>query len=156
MLLAAVLGQGPQAQAARTREGLISMGYMRHNAVIVTAAGYAMKGRADLPAPDVEAFRQSLPAEWQPLIVGQVPVVVNDFVSFAFLPDGSNEGWDDSGLGDQYRQQFIDLFSFAYEDGSTPFDVLVIDARFGGDGPYPEDGPKAIVTLNPHATAIDG
>ena len=132
------------------------MGYMRHNAVIVTADGYAMKGRAGFPAPDVDAFRQSLPAKWQHLVIGPVPSVINDYVSFAFLPDGSKEGWDDSDAGDEYRQQFTDLFSFAHEDGSTPFDVLVIDARFGGDGPVPEDGPQAIVTLNPHATACEG
>lgn len=125
------------------------MGYMRHNAIIVTAAGYALEGRHD--APDVDAFRQSLPEQWQRLVIGPVKSVINDYQSFAFLPDGSNEGWDDSDLGDEYRQRFIDLFSFAYEDGSTPFNVLVVDARFGGDEPGDGFEPELVVTVNPHA-----
>jgi hypothetical protein len=68
------------------------MGYMRHSAVVVTAAGYAMEGRVGAPAPDVEAFRNSLPEDWRHLVIGPVKSVVNDYQSFAFLPDGSKEG----------------------------------------------------------------
>lgn len=131
------------------------MGYTRHNAVIVTAADYAMEGGVGLPpAPDVEAFRQSLPEGWRHLVVGPVHSVVNSYQSFAFLPDGSKEGWDTSDEGDAYRQRFIDLFSFAYVDGSTPFDVLVMDARFGGDEPGAGYEPALIANLNPHVTAV--
>jgi hypothetical protein len=129
------------------------MGYMRHNAVIVTAADYAMRGEYGVAAPDVEAFRESLPEEWRRLLVGPVQSVMNGYLSFAFLPDGSKEGWGDSDLGDEFRQRFIDLFAFAYEDGSTPFDVLVIDARFGGDEPGAECEPELIVKANPRTTA---
>ncbi len=127
------------------------MGYMRHNAVIVTAAGDVMRGERDgVPAPDVEAFRQSLPEKWRRLVTGPVRSVMEDYVTFAFLPDGSHEGWDDSNLGDELRQRFLDLFTFAHEDGSTPFDVL--DVRFGGD--VDEDfEPAVIATLGPRTTA---
>lgn len=125
------------------------MGYMRHNAIIVTAAGYAMRGSGK-DVPDVEAFRRSLPEQWQRLIIGPVESVVNDYQTFAFLPDGSNEGWDESDQGDEYRKQFLGLFSFAWEDGSTPFDVLIVDARFGGDEPGAEYEPELVVTANPH------
>jgi hypothetical protein len=126
---------------------------MRHNAVIVTAHGWALTRQTEFPVPDIGAFRESLPEQWQRLVIGPVRSAFEDYVSFVFLPDGSKEGWPESDLGDGFRQQFIDLFSFAYEDGSTPFDVLVIDARFGGDEPGADAEPQLITTLNPHATA---
>jgi hypothetical protein len=132
------------------------MGYTRHNAVIVTAAGAVMRGeRRDVPvpAPDVEAFRESLPEKWRRLVTGPVRSVAEDYETWAFLPDGSKEGWEDSRLGDEFRQRFIDLFAFAHEDGSSPFDVLVIDARFGGDEPGAECEPELIVKANPRTTA---
>jgi hypothetical protein len=80
------------------------MGYIRHNAIIVTAAGYAMEGSYVAAAPDVAAFRDSLPEQWRHLVIGPVKSVMNDYQSFAFLPDGSKEGWKDSDLGDEYPQ----------------------------------------------------
>lgn len=129
------------------------MGYTRHNAIVVTALGFFMRGKGDIPAPDVEAFRSSLPPAWQALIVGPVPSVVEDYQSFAFLPDGSKEGWEDSDRGDEYRQQFIDLFSVTGADGFTYTDVLVLDARFGGDEPEAGYEPVLTVAANPHVTA---
>jgi hypothetical protein len=127
--------------------------YTRHNAVIVTAHGYVFRSQSGFPPPDVEAFRQSLPEGWRPLVIGPVRSAFEDYVSFVFLPDGSKEYWPESDDGDRYRQQFTDLFRFAYEDGSTPFDVLVIDVRFGGDEPGAGDEAELIATLNPHAAA---
>jgi len=100
------------------------MGYIAHDAVMVTASDY-------VAMPDVEAFRQSLPEEWRPLVIGPVRSVINGYLHFVFLPDGSKEGWGTSDQGDEYRQQFADLFSAGYEDGSSPFDVVKI--RYGGD-----------------------
>lgn len=113
------------------------MGCMRHNAIVVVANGYVFSGgtRSGVPVPDVEAFRSSLPYGWQHLVVGPIASVVNDYVTFVFAADGSKEGWRDSDDGDRYRQQFLDMFRFAYEDGSSPFQVLIVDARFGGDEP---------------------
>jgi hypothetical protein len=100
------------------------MGYIAHDAVMVTASDYA-------DMPDVEAFRQSLPEEWRPLVIGPIRSVINGYLNFAFLPDGSKEGWDTSDQGDEYRQRFADLFSAGHEDGSSPFNVVKV--RYGGD-----------------------
>jgi hypothetical protein len=127
------------------------MSTTRHNAIIVTATGAAMSGLfPDVPVPDVEGFRLSLPEPWRRLVIGPVITQLNGYWNYAFLPDGSYEGWAESDLGEQYRQQFIDLFSFAYSDGSTPHDVVVLEARFGEQT---HDEPALIATFNPHATA---
>jgi hypothetical protein len=104
------------------------MGYIAHDAVLVTASDY-MEGRDGWP--DVDAFRQSLPEEWRSLVIGPVRSITNGYLSYAFLPDGSKEGWDTSDQGDEYRQRFAALFLARYSDGSGPFDVVKV--RYGGD-----------------------
>ena len=112
------------------------MSYPRHNAVVVVASAVVFSSLfSDLTPPDVDGFRASLPEQWRPLVVGPIPSVINGYVTYLFAPDGSGEGWEDSDDGDRYRHQFIELFNFKYSDGSSPYDVLVIDARFGGDEP---------------------
>lgn len=95
------------------------MGYITHDAVIVVID--EMSGRA---LPDVGGFRESLPQQWQGLVVGPVDSVANAQLVYAFLPDGSKEGWPSSDRGDEYREQFVNLFN-AYADVTT--------FRFGGD-----------------------
>lgn len=133
------------------------MGYTRHNVIIVTIAGYVKSLSADPGGgdrmPDIEGFRASMPEEWQRLLVGPATSVVNGYETWAFLPDGSKEGWGTSGLGDQLRERFTNLFQFTYDDGSSPFDVIVIDVRFGGDEPGCGDEPPVIVTVSPHERA---
>lgn len=106
------------------------MGYMAHHTVIVTADDYVLDEQY---LPDVDGFRANLPDEWQQLVTGPHQAIVNGYVTWMFLPDGSQEGWDTSDEGDEYRQQFADLFAIRHEDESTPFDVVVV--RFGGDEP---------------------
>lgn len=106
------------------------MGYIAHHAVIVTASDYVLK--TDY-LPDVEAFRATLPDDWATLVVGPHQAIINGYVTWMFLPDGSKEGRGTSDDGDRYRQQFADLFALRYDDESTPFDVVV--ARYGGDQP---------------------
>lgn len=133
------------------------MGYPRHDTVIVTVNGYVFKdGIADVPAPDIDAFRDSLPEHWRPLGIGPVPSLVNDYVTFVFLPDGSKEGWDTSDDGDAYRKQFIELFSACHGDGSSPFDVVVVHARYGGDEPGAGYEPELVVTSNIDKVSGDG
>lgn len=111
------------------------MGHMAHDAVIVTVSDYVLTPAPGRPAmPDVDAYRASLPADWQALVVGPARSITNGYLTYAFLPDGSKEGWDTSDQGDEYREQFAALFSFRYEDGSSPFDVVHV--RFGGDERY--------------------
>lgn len=95
------------------------MGYIAHDAVIATMHFGE--------APDIDAFRKSLPDEFRHLVIGPIASVVNDHPSFAFLPDGSKEGWGDSDLGDEFRQQFIELFR--HVEGRAD----VVSVRFGGD-----------------------
>lgn len=102
------------------------MGYIRHDAVLVATETYREGG-----LPDVAGFRMSLPARWQPLVIGPIITPVNRTVLYAFLPDGSKEGWQDSHDGDRYREEFRRLFRFAYDDGSSPDDVVTVS--FGGD-----------------------
>ena len=117
------------------------MGYIEHAAVIVTVSDYANDDRDLAPGPKVEAFRESLPEEWRALVIGPVRAVVNGYGTYAFLPDGSKEGWRDSDQGDEYRSQFKAIFAFRYEDGSSPFDV--VEVRYGGDFQMEFDGPRA-------------
>ena len=100
------------------------MGYIKHDSVIVVISDILDTGQM----PDVDAFRQSLPEEWRSLIVGPIQAVVNGYVTYAFLPDGSKEGWALSDRGDEYRDAFIELFNVGYSDGSSPFDVTRIPA----------------------------
>jgi hypothetical protein len=113
------------------------MGYIAHDAVIVTVSNY----KPEL-MPDVSAFIESMPEEFRHLVVGPIGSAVNSFVTWFFAPDGSKEFWDTSDLGDGWRRKFIDLFRFAYEDGSSPFDVVSV--RFGGDFGCEFDGPIAV------------
>jgi hypothetical protein len=104
------------------------MGYMRHDSVLVVVEDYIL----DRPEmPDVEAFKRTVPEPYRSLIVGPIPAAVNAYVTYAFLPDGSKEGWPESDDGDRYRDRFVELFDFGYSDGSSPFDVTRV--RHGGD-----------------------
>jgi hypothetical protein len=107
------------------------VGYIKHDSVLVVVGDY-MIGRPEMP--DVEAFRQSLPEEWRPLVVGPVHAITNGYMTFAFLPDGSKEGWPPSDRGDEYRDAFVELFNHGYSDGSSSFEVTRV--RHGGDEPH--------------------
>ncbi|MFG1846711.1 hypothetical protein [Micromonospora carbonacea] len=101
------------------------MGYIAHDAIIVTTSDCRPGG-----LPDIDAFRASLPPEFQPLVIGPVRSITNGYLSYVFLPDGSKEGWDTSDDGDDYRARFVALFDQRYEDGSTHDQWIGV--RFGG------------------------
>jgi hypothetical protein len=102
------------------------MGYMAHHAVVVYSHGFIEEGRFGYTPPDIEGFRESLPPEFQSLVIGPVPTACNGDYVYVFLPDGFKEGWSDSDLGDQYRRTFCELFDPAAD---------VVEVRFGGDDP---------------------
>lgn len=107
------------------------MGYMAHHAVVVTYSDWVLK---EAWMPDIAGFRANLPADLRPLLVGPIPGAINAYSSWAFLPDGSKEGWDLSDDGDRARQAFADLFAVRWEDEEgSPFNVALV--RFGGDEP---------------------
>ncbi|MFF7824245.1 hypothetical protein ACFZCM_03380 [Streptomyces rochei] len=115
------------------------MGYIVHDAVIVTTTDCRPGG-----LPDVDAFRESLPAHLRPLVVGPITSPLNGFISFVFLPDGSKEGWGASDEGDTYRAQFAALFNQQYSDGSTHDDTVAI--RYGGDLRHEQPNPTVTYT----------
>jgi hypothetical protein len=102
------------------------MGYIAHDAVIVVTQDFRDGG-----LPDIEAFRQSLSVELRPLVIGPIESAINNSWIYAFLPDGSKEGWTLSDDADEARGRFKDLFRFTYEDNSSPDDWVHV--RFGGD-----------------------
>jgi hypothetical protein len=102
------------------------MGRIVHDAIVVTTTDFRPEG-----LPDIQAFRDTLPEHFRQLVVGPIPAPLNGYVSYAFLPDGSKEGWGASDEADDYRSQFAALFSHRYEDGSTHDEVVAI--RFGDD-----------------------
>ena len=108
------------------------MGYMKHDVVVATMS--------DSVAPDMDAFRASIPERFRSIVIGPIPGVINGYVTCAMLPDGSKEGWADSDEADAIRARFVALFGQRYEDGSSDFDV--VHAEFGGDFTY-ESGINA-------------
>jgi hypothetical protein len=116
------------------------MGYIKHDAVIVTIAGHVF-GPGEPSAPDVAAFVTSMPEHLRHLVVGPIPAVMNGYVTYVFAPDGSKEGWRDSDEADVWRERFVRLFDFTYDDGSSPFDVVAVS--FGEDQVY-EGGARVV------------
>lgn len=119
------------------------MGTYIHDAVTVTTAAWRDGG-----LPDIDAFRDSLPEEFRQLVIGPVPSCFNGRVSYAFLPDGSKEGWPPSDQGDEYRARFAALFAQQDEDGATCDDTVHI--RYGGDHRH-DNAPEIRYTHGGHA-----
>lgn len=79
------------------------MGYTKHDAVIATTFG--------MDTPDIDAFRESLPPGLRGLVIGPVNDISNNgYATYAFLPDGSKEGWPQSDIADAARERFKALF----------------------------------------------
>ena len=90
------------------------MGYIRHNAVIVTAAGY------DDALQALERAHQKAQELFGPLVTPVVESVINGYRSFFVAPDGSKEDWPESDAYDAKRKEFCGFIdSLAYEDGSS-------------------------------------
>ena len=120
------------------------MGYIRHEAVIAIVNDWTSIGGQD----EVQAFRDlkaQMPEEFQPLLVGPVPHVVNggSTVAFLYLPDGSKEGWADSDTGDVWRDRFLALCrSLRYPEFAH--------LRVGGD-----DGGAEVLAGTPGAAVLE-
>lgn len=118
------------------------MGYINNHAVVFTVFGYAAEGvqvAIEAWARDVDTIPNP-PFNYRPSVLLRGPVVglVNDSVSFAFLPDGSKEGWDTSDLGDEARRRLVEVLeSFRYEDGSSPVRYIEVS--------YDEQDRKQVV-----------
>lgn len=117
------------------------MGYVQHDIVIVTFDSYALDKDW---MPDVPAFLDAMPERLRSLVVGPVQSLVNGYITYVFTSDGSKDGWPNSDEAAEWRRRFADLFSFQYDDGSTPFDVVEIS--YGGDMRYDWERPQAAYT----------
>ncbi|MBG9567550.1 hypothetical protein [Brevibacillus agri] len=97
------------------------MGFIRHNAIVVTGADYNSGAfeKAHLKAMELFGLLTSpiVHSDW------------NGYMSFFVAPDGSKEGWADSVEGDKKRKEFADFIdSLAYGDGSNS--VKFVDVAY--------------------------
>jgi hypothetical protein len=102
------------------------MGYMAHNAIIVTS--WQEKGTEAAHGLAVGIFPKD---QVSPLS----DTVTNGYRTFAIFPDGSKEGWEDSNEGDKNRDAFMAALDKFWEKGLW---VDVVEVRFGGDLENPE------------------
>jgi len=93
------------------------MGYIRHDAIIVTAWDEERLSRAHAKARELK-----LP------VSEVVPSGVNGYVSFLIAPDGSKEGWQPSDDGDKNRAAWK---AWARDEKELWVDWTHI--RYGGD-----------------------
>ncbi|PAE20522.1 hypothetical protein CHH80_10945 [Bacillus sp. 7504-2] len=99
------------------------MGYIRHNAIVVTGYSYpeAQKKFEKVYSKANELF--------EGLVSNIIPALTNGYQSFLIAPDGSKEGWDLSDEYDAKRKEFADFVdSMAYGDGSNP--IQFVDIAF--------------------------
>ncbi len=125
------------AEPCPTLATLRCVGYIAHDTVIVTIAGHA---------PRVEAFRAGMPDQLRHLLVGPIPSVVNDYVTFVFAPDGSKLGWPERDLADEWRQRFVQMLEESHENDAGLVDVVHV--RYGGDHSV-EHGPTIVGAEHP-------
>lgn len=98
------------------------MGYIRHNAIVVTSWDEYLLSEAHKKAAEI--FNQVAP------ITPITPKGRNGYASFLVAPDGSKEGWELSEVGNVCRERFVTwLDSQRDEDGSTPLQWL--ETQFG-------------------------
>lgn len=97
------------------------MGYMRHNAIVVTS----WKGQAITEA-------SALARRFGLQVIGPSDEVVNGYRTLLVCPDGSKEGWIESNAGDDARKHFKKwLDEQRFEDGSTSLEWAEI--AYGSD-----------------------
>jgi len=108
------------------------MGYIKHNAIVVTGWDTKQIEAARLKA--IEIFEQCFSDEpiskpyGSKLVSEIVHGVTNGQLSFFIAPDGSKEGWGTSDNGDEARKQFCDWMQNK-DDNYCDY----IEIRFGGD-----------------------
>lgn len=97
------------------------MGYIRHDAIVVTS------WKRDELAQAAERARQ-LGLD----VIGPSELAINAYASFLVCPDGSNEGWDESDAADRKRAEFLRyLDGVRYEDHSSCLDWVALS--YSGD-----------------------
>lgn len=99
------------------------MGYIKHNAFIVTGNSYPETN---------EKFKKTYDKAKElfgDLVSEIIPALINGYQSFFVAPDGSKEGWDMSDEHDDKRKKLADYIdSLAYSDGSNG--IKFVDVGF--------------------------
>lgn len=99
------------------------MGYMRHNAIIVSSWDRKLLKETEKKAVDI--FGRIYVS---PIIESRA----NREVSFFIPPDGSKEGWETSMQGDIDRDNFIRwIDAKRYDDGSSA--LKWVEVQYGDD-----------------------
>ena len=99
------------------------MGYIRHNAILVTGnydnwASKAREKALNIFSEDLVSYIMKSP--------------INRYETFFVAPDGSKEGWDESDIGDKHRAEFIAwLNAQKYDDNSSP--LAWVEIQYGDD-----------------------
>lgn len=97
------------------------MGYIRHNAIIVTSWD-------DEKIELAHAMAKTLGN----VVTDIVGPTTNGYCTFTIVPDGSKEGWARSHEGDDARESFrVWLNKQRYEDGSTSLEW--VEVAYGND-----------------------
>lgn len=87
------------------------MGFMSHNAIIVTS--WEPEHLAIAHAKATEVFEQ---CHMEQLVSPAVGSIINGYHSFFVAPDGSKEGWVASGDGDRCRDEFVAWMASVADD----------------------------------------
>ena len=105
------------------------MGYMRHNAIIVSGSHYEGQRPIEESAIGKAHAEATRLFKWvSPLSPGGP----NGGRSFLVPPDDSKEGWPESDQGDERRLEFVKfLRSQEYDDGSSPLDW--VEVQYGDE-----------------------
>lgn len=96
------------------------MGYIMHDAVIVTAYK-----KSDIDVARTKATSLKL------AVSEVVASPTNGYLTFLIVPDGSKEGWADSDLGDQRRAKWL-VWAESARKTSHVF-IRYVHVRYGDD-----------------------
>jgi hypothetical protein len=108
------------------------MGYIKHNAIIVT--GWQEDKVLEARNKAIEIFEEYFGEEpelkpYGSRLIGEIiPSLTNGQSSFFIAPDGSKEGWETSQNGDMAREKFCEWL-YSEQDNYCDY----IEVRFGGD-----------------------
>jgi len=108
------------------------MGYIKHNAIVVT--GWEEEKIVEARNKAIEIFEKCFTDEptvkpyGGKLVSEVINGLINSQSSFFIAPDGSKEGWDTSENGDIARREFLDWLK------NNPDNYCdYIEIQFGGD-----------------------
>lgn len=112
------------------------MGYMRHNAIVVTSWNTDAIEAAACRARNIGLT-----------VIGPSSELTNGYRSLLVCPDGSKEGWSDSDQGDERRAELRNWMNAQrYEDGSSSLEWVEI--AYGSDDRTAEVEATAWMTPN--------